>query len=330
MAHEIFGERFFGHRTPAWHRIGTVIDRELSARAALDLVGAYWVDLQDLRTVRGVAVPMKAIVRYPTKDDPVHKIFGVVGPDYTLITPYDFCAIWDEHVGQPVETLGALKEGRILFVSAILPSFDVRGDEVANYLLAVGPMTGDEAAEVRVTPVRVVCNNTLIASARMASETYRIVHDQTAKERLGSWLTYVWQRVEKMSKELQKAFDVMAACRLSAFDCERLIRSVYEYPDYPSDEALPEVKEERVQRWQRAMGTIDLRRQGVRDLLAGKGTKLDVVACKGTAWGLYNAVAELEDYRYYRQDKSAAFDAIYGDRARVKERAFEMCLSVCH
>ena len=330
MAHEIFGERFFGRRVPAWHRIGTVLDQGLSARAALDLVGEYWVDLQDLRTVRGVDVPLKAIVRYPTEDDPVHKIFGVVGPDYTLITPHDFCAIWDEHVGEPVETLGALKEGRILFVSAILPSFKVRGDEVANYLLAVGPMTGDEAAEVRVTPVRVVCNNTLIASARMASETYRIVHDQTAKERLGRWLTYVWQRVEAMSKKLQKAFDAMAACNLSGGEHESLIPKLYPYPNYPSENALPEVARDRVERWQQMMKTVDLRRWALRELLAGAGTGLDQPACRGTAWGLYNAVAELEDYRYYRQDKSAAFDAIYGDRARVKERAFEMCLSVCH
>ena len=35
MAASIFGERFFGRRQPAWHRIGTVMDDDMTVSQAM-------------------------------------------------------------------------------------------------------------------------------------------------------------------------------------------------------------------------------------------------------------------------------------------------------
>ena len=35
MAANIFGDRFFGRRTPAWHRVGTVMDADMTATEAM-------------------------------------------------------------------------------------------------------------------------------------------------------------------------------------------------------------------------------------------------------------------------------------------------------
>jgi len=74
-------------------------------------------------------------LRNPTTDDPETRVFGIVGADYHLVTPDDFVSIWDERVGRPIETIGALGFGETFFISTTLPKMDVRGDEVEFYLL---------------------------------------------------------------------------------------------------------------------------------------------------------------------------------------------------
>ena len=56
---------------------------------------------------------------------------------------------------------------------------------------------------------------------------------------------------------------------------------------------------------------------------------MDSEACKGTVWGLYNAVVECEDYRRGGSEKSRATSAVIGDRAVTKQRAFDVALTLC-
>ena len=90
----------------------------------------------------GPVASHKAIIRRPCPGDPEHKVFAVVSAGYQLITPAQFCDLWDRHVKHPIETLGALGQGETFFVSTKLPSFAVKRDEVDNYMLGISPMTG--------------------------------------------------------------------------------------------------------------------------------------------------------------------------------------------
>src|ERR671939_1878460 len=79
MAHNLFGNRFFSYRQPAWHKLGLVLDEALGAEAAFDRIGAYDVHLEDLQTVGGMTVPHKAIVHDGISDEEPLKVFGIVG-----------------------------------------------------------------------------------------------------------------------------------------------------------------------------------------------------------------------------------------------------------
>src|SRR4051794_40122386 len=120
MAHNLFGERFYSLRRPAWHGLGLVLDEELGAADAFDRIGAYDVHLEDLTTAGGLPIPHKAIVRDRVDDQ--LQVFGVVGPDYHLVSPRDVVTLWDKAVSRPVETIGALGKGETLFVSTKLPT----------------------------------------------------------------------------------------------------------------------------------------------------------------------------------------------------------------
>lgn len=321
MGHNLFGERFADARKPAWHGLGTVFNDELTATEALERVGAYSVKLVPA-TAGDIPLDKHAIIRTPTADDPEHRVFGIVGEKYTLLTPQDICSIYDEQVAKPIETIGALGHGETFFVSTQLPTLDVKGDEIENYLLISNPMTGLMSAEIRVTPVRVVCQNTLIASDMMATQKLKIVHDKTAKQRMGEWLRETYSFAETTAKVLKDLFEVMANTKMKDADARQLFEASYPSPPAPKKNATDKIFEQRVRWWEENVGLMERRREGAKTLYEGMGTGMDTKAAKGTLWGAYNAVVETEDYRRGRNEDQVGASAVFGERAAAKKRAF--------
>lgn len=327
MGHNLFGERFADARKPAWHGLGTVLNDEVSATEALDVVGGYTVELVPA-TAGGVPLDKNAIIRKPTQDDPEARVFGIVGEKYTLLTPQDICSIYDEQVAKPIETMGCLGHGETFFVSTQLPTLDVKGDEMENYLLISNPMTGLASAEIRVTPVRVVCQNTLIASDAMSTQKLKIVHDKSAKMRMAEWLRETYQIAETTSKILKDLFEVMADTKLKSAEADLLFKASYPTPPEPKKNATDKVFEQRIKWWQENVSLMERRREGAKMLFEGMGTGMDTKAAKGTLWGAYNAVVETEDYRNGRGDDQIGASAVFGERAVGKKRAFEYAVDL--
>lgn len=322
MSHNLFGERFGDARKPAWHELGQVFERPLSATSAYKRLGRYEVVLEPAHAGK-IPLGRNAILRRPTADDPTTRVFGIVGEDYTLLTPEDICSIWDEQVGKTVETIGALGYGETFFLSTQLPTLDVKGDEVENYLLVSNPMTGLVSAEIRVTPVRVVCQNTLIASDARATQKLKIIHDHTAKQRMAEWLRETYEFAETTSKILRDLFVLMATKRVRDAEARKLFEAAYPTPSKPKHNATAAVMEQRLQWWQENVNLMERRREGAKILFEGFGTGMDSKAAQGTLWGAYNAVVECEDYRKGRNDDQIGASALFGERAAAKKRAFE-------
>jgi len=306
--------------------LGRVAEKEMGAMEAFKEISEYEVYLQEAKA-GGIKLDRNAILRRPTTDDPVTRVFGIVGKDYTLLTPQDVCSIYDERVAQPVETIGALGYGETFFLSTYLPTVDVKGDEVENYLLISNPMTGLASAEIRVTPVRVVCENTLIASDRLATEKLRIVHDATAKVRFGEWLQETYDNAATMAKILGDLFTAMTSVRVRTADAQKLFEASYPTPTKPRTNAPLAVMEQRTKWWEENVNLMARRREGAKMLFEGMGTGMDTKAAKGTLWGAYNAVVECEDYRKGRSDEQMGASALFGERAQAKKRAFEYAVT---
>lgn len=327
MGHNLFGERFADARKPAWHGLGTVFNDELTASEALERMGSYSVKLVPA-TAGNIPLNKQAIIRTPTTDDPEHRVFGIVGEKYTLLTPQDICSIYDEQVAKPIETIGALGHGETFFVSTQLPTLDVKGDEIENYLLISNPMTGLMSAEIRVTPVRVVCQNTLIASDRMATQKLKIVHDKTAKQRMGEWLRETYSFAETTTKVLKDLFEVMADTKMKDADARQLFEASYPSPPEPKKNATDKIFEQRIRWWEENVNLMARRREGAKMLYEGMGTGMDTKAAKGTLWGAYNAVVETEDYRRGRNEDQVGASAVFGERAASKKRAFSYAVDL--
>ena len=330
MAHNLFNERFFTLRQPAWHGLGVIGHEEQSAIEIFQNMTPYVVTLEPIFTeVNGLKLelPNKVITRHPVPDDPEYRTFGVVGEDYHIVDPWRTCEIWDESTKAPPETLGVLGVGESLFITTKLPTFSVKDEEIESYLLLHNPYGGG-AIQVSVTPIRVVCQNTLIAAKSIATESFKIIHDRQVEHRLSQWMDGIVQRAERRSKDLADAFDLLASTKLDEDTAKTMLERIYVDPAHPRYVPDASIMERREKAFESAVAWNVKWREAVLDDWRGGGMGMDSQASEGTAWGFYNAVVEVEDYRPTSggYPESRSYNSLFGDRAQRKEVAFQVSM----
>lgn len=169
MAHQV--ETMFYTREKPWHGLGICVEDALSSRDALKAAGLNWTVIQKtICTEDGLKIPgHKANIR--AKDN---KILGVVTDRYKVVQNSEAFAFTDSLLSEGVryETAGSLMEGRSVWLLARLPeTYQVSGDDVIPYVLFSNTHDGSGSLKVAMTPIRVVCANTLNLAL---SETRRI------------------------------------------------------------------------------------------------------------------------------------------------------------
>jgi len=330
MSADLFNERFFSYRELPWHELGKISEVPQRAVEAWSGMTPYSIVMRDLllRTRTNTRGPIvsgyRAIVREPVPDDPEDRVFGVVKSDYELIEPQEICEIFDSSTKLHVETMGCLGAGELFFLTTKLPGINVKGDKVDVYLLWVSPYNGYAAIEVRVTPVRTVCRNTLITARAASTEFYRIVHNKDARKRLQVWTTGIVQRSQRRAETLEQAFKMFAQYQPSQKVVPAILTQVYPDPKPINEVPDDEVMVKRQNEFDYQSRAQDQFRQMVQELFNGRGTGMDNKACRGTGWGLYNSITELENFRRSGTDIARAKGVLFGPRASTMERAYDV------
>jgi hypothetical protein len=302
MSHDIFGERFLSYRLVPWHRVGLVVQNELRATEAWQKLGPFTVTVEPIlvpgMTVSGIG-SHRAIVRHPTQDDPQYRLFGLVSDRYRLVTMDEVVELADRFIGRPVETIGALGHGETCFLTYEMPAISVSGDEVKNYILIDVDMSGSMALHVRLVPERVVCRNTLMLARSLQVEAWSLRHEGDVIGQLSSILDGLYDRQIEKVAAVKEAFEILAQARISRDTAVSVLEKLY--PD-PSQEK---------------------RRDAVLLSWNGLGMGSDSPGYRETAWGLFNAVVEIEDYGGRRSSTrlKEVFDT------GVKEKAYQLILS---
>lgn len=171
MSHEIEmvngeAQMAYAGETP-WHSLGVRVGDDLSPQEMMKAAGLDWtVERFPLTTQVGdktITVPGKqALVR--SSDSAV---LDVVGDQWIPVQNESAFEFFDEYVkagGMSMHTAGSLKDGKIIWgLAKVNESFSLFGgkDEVESYLLLSNPHNYGRGVDVRFTPTRVVCNNTL-------------------------------------------------------------------------------------------------------------------------------------------------------------------------
>lgn len=336
--HNIYGTRFYSYRQPAWWDLEgvCVFDQQLSASDALARVGhdmrysvapvfSYGEDGQPFE-IEG----QRVILRHPTSDDPNYKSMGIVSEQYVPIYPNMVTEEFDKQVGHKCETLGFLREGAVLFLSVELPDFEIgKGDKVRSYMIVKAPMTGNEALEVRVAPVRVVCENTLRLSDARATQRYAISHVSNAVQTMGHVFARIYPVAESRAKALEQAYSAMGAVKLSRADAIDLTTRLYPMPPMPAseDEVIPEqMRQAAMKRWAGQKRSRDNRTNAIMDLWDGKVTGGSLPSMNDTVWRWYSAATELENYSWFSTRNGRASSVLDGSRGQRMATAFELAV----
>lgn len=341
MAHEIFGQRFLD-RKAAWHHVGLQnVKEDLSAVEALRKIdGDFDVELLPLYyKLDGKEVPsaFNQILRHPTPDDDKYVPLGQpVGKDYRAFRPLQLCKVWDAALkNAPVETIGVLRRGAMLFITTKLPTIDVCGDEVERYLGVTSPLDGVSALSAEEWPLRVVCANTLRAAQAATKVAYRVVHNEEALNYLGAWIKDAYEAARQNADNLKRVFEILAKLKVEDAKAKESFARVYPFPEAPLKNAPDNVMVNRKERHEAERRSIERFRNAAFELFDGKGRGMGSRAAEHTAWGWVNAVTELEDFRKSNfiggkkaEASRAAESSLFGQRASVKQHAFEIAMEI--
>jgi phage/plasmid-like protein (TIGR03299 family) len=151
-------------------------------------------------------------------------------------------------------------------------------DTTKLYLIVWTSHDGSVAVQAAITPVRVVCQNTLNLAMRSAKQSFKIRHTQTAegkiqiaRETLGLTLGY-FDAFEKEAQELFKS-------EITDKQFSELIKTIYPKPAEDASKLA-------LTKWENKVVLLD-------DLYHNSPTNANI---KGTKWGAFNALTERLDY----------------------------------
>lgn len=202
-------ESMFSVRVKPWHGLGTVVEDAPDSGEAIRLAGLDWkVEQRDVCTDSGkLILGYKANVR-----DVDQNVLGIVSDRYQVVQNEDAFAFTDELLGEGIryETAGALQEGRRVFILAKLPQrFIIAGDEITPYFVIMNSHDASCSIKAAMTPVRVVCQNTLNLAFRTAKRTWMTKHTSNIMERMEDARNTL-ELAERYMTELGKGVDELA------------------------------------------------------------------------------------------------------------------------
>lgn len=295
MAHELESDKSFASfREPAWHGLGTVFTEEVTTRQMLELANLHdWnVRLEEVEIPAGFN--SDKTYNYVTRTNPFDRtqndILGVVGERYRILQNEELFDFGDALLdgGGRWETAGSIKGGRQVFGSLALERetvLDPNGvsDKVNTYLLVNTSHDGSIAIQASVTPVRVVCANTLnlalgggVGRNRGIKQSFKIRHTQTASGKIQAA-----REALGLANVYMDAFDKLAQEMIQQTVTNDQFMKMIELA-YPEPE---ENKKGAQAKWQNKVDLLEY---------IYTGPYNDTIA--GTAWGALNALTERMDW----------------------------------
>lgn len=174
---------FYTRETP-WHGLGTWVETAPTSKDALVMSGLDWKVIQEPIVTAGGMVIDGYKVNLRDRDK---KVLGVVSNRYKVIQNEEAFAFTDALLGEGVtyETAGSLADGKRTWILGILPHrYIIAGDEVTPYLVFMNSHDGSGAIKAAMTPIRVVCQNTLNLALSTAKRTWSTNHTGNISSKL--------------------------------------------------------------------------------------------------------------------------------------------------
>ena len=308
-----FETGLFNSGIPAWHKLGTVINRNVTTSEAMKLSGLDWtVKTEPLQTLQNERVTHQAIRRQSDQT-----ILGEVGPNYQPLQNLEAFKFFDKFLDTReamIESCGSLDSGKKVWILAKLnaaPIEVVKNDIINKYLLLSNSHDGTLAVRTGFTPIRVVCSNTLSAAINSnQSQLIRLKHTKnivSSLDAVGSIINAYNAQFEATENE----YKYLASKDINAADLKKYVKLVF----YP----IPKLTDRQESRLKEIENDISKLFQ------VGRGTDI----AKPTYWRAYNAVNEyLLDYTRAKDDESRLHSMWFGGLFTKNQEALKVALDL--
>jgi len=312
MAHQVETMAYAGE--VPWHGLGVPVSNDLTPVQMMEKAGVDWtvhecesfVEFNDKRIPTG----MKSLVR--STDG---KVLTNVGENWNPVQNEQAFEFFSEYVfagDMEMHTAGSLKDGQMVWALAkVKDSFDLfGGDTVESYLLFSNPHQYGKSIDVRFTPIRVVCNNTLSLSLSMQAERQVKVGHRVefnpgeVKEALGI-------ASEKLATYREMA-EYLGSKRFSMDKLIEYYNTVY-----------PRTSDKRVQNKKLAVDTLSRNAKQCLDVLE---TQPGAEFAEGSWWQAYNSVTFVTDHVQGRNADNRLYSSWFGGNQARKKNALETAI----
>lgn len=297
-----------------WHGLGTKVSNDLTPEQMLKAANLDWtVDPVDLYAEVGdrrLPTGHRALVRSSDQ-----KVLDVITDDWNPCQNHEAFEFFNDFVAagdMEMETAGSLKDGKIVWALAkVKESFELFGgqDVVEAYLHFTNPHSYGQSIDVRFTPIRVVCNNTLTLSLSQKSKNMvKVSHRREfdadmVKEALG------------VAKEKLATYKEMA---------QYLSQKRY------NDENV-------VDYFKRVFPVLTNKKDSEKELSKSAERAVEIIRTndqpgaefgKGTWWEAFNATTFMVDHEIGRSADTRLTSAWYGANRNLKTKALETAVEM--
>lgn len=263
---------FYAGREKPWHGLGVQVEDALCSDEALKMAGLDWeVNQEPIMIESGdVIAGYKANVR-----DSDNTILGIVTDRYKVVQNTQAFDFTNGLIGGDVryETAGSLQGGKRIWLLAKMPTKSILGDDVEPYLCFTNTHDGSGAIRICMTPIRVVCNNTLNIALDTAQRQWSTRHMgdlETKMEEARNCLAMA----NSYMIALDESSDRLANTKIS----DEAIMAAFDEL-FPVDEKSTDRKKENVKQ--------------IKDEYMVCYFSPDISQFKGTVWGAVNAMSDL-------------------------------------
>ena len=219
-------ETMFSLREKPWHGLGTVVMDAPDSWSALRLAGLDWtVGQRNVFTEDGFIIPgYKVNVRESDL-----ATLGIVSDKYRVVQNEEAFEFTDDLLEEGVryETAGSLQGGKKVWILAKMPEkYEILGDEVEPYFLLMNSHDGSGSFTVAMTPVRVVCSNTLNLALKSAPRIWSSRHTTNVLSRMDeAQETFI--KVRNYMDALDDEIERLAAKHLSGQAVSRILSEFF-------------------------------------------------------------------------------------------------------
>lgn len=326
MSHNI-GEMFYYGELP-WHTLGNKLDHPANLSEALKAGGLDWeVDTVPLVPAGEPHTEIShrvAVVRKDREPGEPGRVVGVVHPGFQPLQNRRGAMMFDALLGQGervYHTGGYLKNGEVIWLMAKLPgAIRVRGDDVLEtYLLFTNSHDGSVAIDIRLTTIRVVCQNTLsmaLHQKNTAGKVFRRAHNGSY-DLLKAESKEFFDFTTRQCKEAEVLFSALAAKPCGTADFEAFLKKLM--PD-PAKPATTRTNPSVLRAYETRLETIKTTREDILSVHVEGIPERSIPPAESTWWGALNTITGWVDHVQHT-DSDRYAHVLLGSGDRLKSTA---------